>query len=101
DFWTMHEYLFEHQKALEEADLKRYAAKFGLDADRFDRDRGSPEVAHRIDRDVAGGERSGVMGTPTFYVNGVRHDGGYDVESLRSAITARKAVWVKPSWERA
>src|SRR5438876_1515346 len=88
DFWTMHEYLFEHQKALEDADLKRYAVELGLDANRFARDRTTPEVETRIDRDLASGERSGVPGTPTFYVNGIRNDGGYDLESLRSAILA-------------
>ena len=88
DFWTMHEYLFEHQKALEDAALRRYAVELGLDSDRFARDRTSPEVESRIDRDLASGERSGVPGTPTFFVNGIRHDGGYDLESLRSAILA-------------
>jgi len=86
DFWTMHEYLFEHQQALADGDLKRYASELGLDTDRFDHDRRSPEIEERIDRDVASGEQSGVQGTPTFYVNGIRHDGGYDLESLRSAI---------------
>jgi protein-disulfide isomerase len=84
----MHDYLFEHQKALEDADLKRYAVELGLDSDRFARDRTTPEVENRIDRDLTSGERSGVPGTPTFYVNGIRHDGGYDLESLRSAILA-------------
>ena len=88
DFWTLHEYLFEHQKALEDADLKKYASELGLDPERFDRDRRSPEVQQRIDRDLASGDRSGVEGTPTFYVNGTRHDGGYDLDSLRSAILA-------------
>jgi protein-disulfide isomerase len=88
DFWTMHAYLFEHQQALEDADLKRYAVELGLDSDRFARDRTTPEVETRIDRDLASGERSGVQGTPTFYVNGIRNDGGYDLESLRSAILA-------------
>jgi protein-disulfide isomerase len=87
DFWVMHDYLFEHQQALEDADLTRYAVELGLDSERFARDRTSPEVANRIDRDLARGERSGVLGTPTFYVNGIRHDGGYDLESLRSAVT--------------
>jgi protein-disulfide isomerase len=86
DFWTMHEYLFEHQKELDDADLKTYARELGLDSQRFDRERRTPEVGQRIDRDLASGEQSGVQGTPTFYVNGTRHDGGYDVESLRSAI---------------
>ncbi len=86
DFWTMHEHLFEHQKALQDADLKTYASELGLDAQRFDRDRSSPGVEKRIDRDLASGERSGVQGTPTFYANGTRHDGGYDLDSLRSAL---------------
>jgi len=86
DFWTMHEYLFEHQKRLEDADLHEYAIALGLDAVRFERERSSPDVARRIDRDVSSGERSGVPGTPTFYVNGMRHHGGYDLESLRFAI---------------
>jgi len=60
--------------------------ELGLDSGRFARDRTSPEVKTRIERDLASGERSGVPGTPTFYVNGIRHDGGYDLESLRSAI---------------
>jgi len=88
DFWTMHEYLFEHQQALEDTDLERYAQELGLDSDRFARERISTDVETRIDRDLASGERSGVPGTPTFYVNGIRHDGGYDLDSLRSAIVA-------------
>jgi protein-disulfide isomerase len=89
DFWTMHDYLFAHQKALEDADLKRYAGAVGLDPDRFDRDRSSSSVELRVDRDLSNGTRSGVPGTPTFYLNGIRHDGGYDLESLRLAIVAR------------
>jgi len=84
----MHAYLFEHQKALEDADLKRYALELALDSERFARERASPAIENRIDRDVASGERSGVQGTPTFYVNDIRHDGGYDLESLHSAILA-------------
>jgi hypothetical protein len=57
-----------------------------VEPERYDRDRGSAEVDKRIDRDLASGEQSGVEGTPTFYVNGTRHDGGYDLDSLRSAI---------------
>ena len=88
DYWAMHEYVFEHQKALEEADLHMYAIALGLDAGRFERDRRSPEISRRIDRDLASGKRSGVEGTPTFFVNCVRHDGGYDLESLRLPIVA-------------
>ncbi len=88
DFWVMHEHLFEHQKALEDRDLQQYAIDLGLAADRFERDRTSPEIGRRIDRDLASGERSGVQGTPTFYVNGMRHDGPFDVDSLRAPIVA-------------
>jgi protein-disulfide isomerase len=86
DFWTMHDYLFEHQQALAESDLHRYALELRLDADRFEHDRRSSQVIERVERDLASGEASGVQGTPTFFVNGTRHDGAYDLESLRSAI---------------
>jgi len=86
DFWTMHEYLFEHQKALAESDLRRYALELRLDGERFEHDRRSSRVRERVERDLASGEASGVQGTPTFYVNGIRHDGSYDVDSLRSAV---------------
>ena len=86
DFWRMHEYLFEHQKALAESDLHKYALELRLDAVRFEHDRRTPNVRERVDRDLASGEASGVQGTPTFYVNGIRHDGSYDVDSLRSAV---------------
>jgi protein-disulfide isomerase len=88
DFWTMQEYLVEHQKALEDADLKRYAVELGQDSDRFAHDRTSGDVENRMDRDLANGERSGVSGTPMFYVNGIRHDGGYVLESPRAAMLA-------------
>jgi protein-disulfide isomerase len=85
----MHEYLLEHQKALEDRDLHQHAIDLGLQSDQFERDRTAPDVARRIDQDMEGGLRSGVEGTPTFYVNGVRHDGPFDVDSLRSAIMAQ------------
>jgi protein-disulfide isomerase len=85
-FWAMHEYLFEHQNALADRDLRDYAAELGLEPDRFEHDRTSPDVSNRIDRDLASGELSGVQGTPTFYVNGVRHDGSFEVDVLRAAI---------------
>ncbi len=86
DFWRMHEYLFEHQKALAESDLHRYALELRLDGERFEHDRRSSRVRERVERDLASGEAGGVLGTPTFYVNGTRYDRAYDLESLRSAI---------------
>lgn len=58
----------------------------GPDPARVERDRTSSEVARRIERGVASGERSGVDSTPTFYVNGARHDGPFDVQSLRRRL---------------
>ncbi len=91
EFWHMHELLFAHQKALEAADLQRYAAELVLDHDRFERDRAAPETAARIGRDLASGERGGVAATPTFFVNALRQDGPYTVESLRAAIESELA----------
>jgi protein-disulfide isomerase len=101
DFWTMHEYLFEHQQALAESDLHKYAVELRLDADRFEQDRRSSKVRERVDRDLASGEASGVQGTPTFYVNGIRHDGSYDVESLRSAVVGHLGSGSEHQRERA
>jgi len=82
----MHEHLFRHQNALEAEDLQRYAVTLGLDPDRFARDCASADLHARIDRDMTSGERSGVQGTPTFFIIGRRHDGKYDVDTLRTAI---------------
>jgi protein-disulfide isomerase len=86
-FWDMHELLFHRQKALEDADLLRYAARLGLDAAAIDRDRTSSAVAGRIRRDVDSGLASGqVLGTPTLFIDGVVHRGGYDPPTLLAAL---------------
>jgi hypothetical protein len=80
--WDMHE-LFHRQKALEDGDLRRYAAQLSLDVAAFDRDRASPAVLERIQRDVDSGLASGqVLGTPTLFSDGVVHRGGYDPPTL-------------------
>lgn len=82
-FWEMHELLFHRQKALEEDDLRRYAAELGLDLARFDDDRGGAHVSVRIQRDVESGLASGeVRGTPTLFIDGVVHRGSNDTETL-------------------
>jgi protein-disulfide isomerase len=86
-FWDMHELLFYRQKALEDADLRRYAVQLGLDVAAFDRDRASSPVAGRIRRDVGSGLASGqVLGTPTLFIDGVVHRGGYDPPTLLDAL---------------
>src|SRR6266480_3570841 len=86
-FWDMHELLFHRQKALEDGDLRGYAAQLGLDVAAFDRDRASTAVADRIRRDVDSGLASGqVVGTPTLFIDGVVHRGGYDPPTLLAAL---------------
>jgi protein-disulfide isomerase len=87
-FWDMHELLFRRQQALEDDDLKRYATQLGLDVARFDDDRAGSGVLDRISRDVESGVASGeVQGTPTLFIDGVVHLGGYDAASLMQALT--------------
>jgi protein-disulfide isomerase len=87
-FWDLHELLYHWQKALEDADLRRYATQLGLDMAAFDRDRAGRKVAARIRRDVDSGLASGqVLGTPTLFIDGVVYRGGYDPPALLAALT--------------
>jgi Na+/H+ antiporter NhaA len=85
-FWDMYDLLLAHQDELAPRDLIRYAAQLGLDVDRFRDDLRQRRHAARIAEDVASADASGVSGTPTFFVNGRRHDGVYDVAALSSDI---------------
>jgi protein-disulfide isomerase len=85
-FWDMHDLLYENQQALEDADLVTYAASLGVDEDAVADDLASGAMATRVRKDFRGGVRSGVNGTPTFFINGVRHNGGYDLKSLLGAL---------------
>ena len=87
-FWEMHDYLFEHQRALMDRKLNEYAAAIGLDVERFGRDMAGQVHTDRVRADVMSGVRSGVNGTPTFFINGYRHNGAHDFESLLAAIDA-------------
>ena len=86
-FWEMHNLLFHRQRALEDDDLRRYAAELELDVQQFDQDRADAGVARRIRRDVGSGLASGeVRGTPTLFIDGVVHRGGYDEATLLEAL---------------
>jgi protein-disulfide isomerase len=86
-FWDMHELLFRRQAALEDDDLRRYAAELGLDVALFDSDRTGAGVLDRVRRDVESGIASGeVRGTPTLFIDGVVHRGGYDAAALLEAL---------------
>lgn len=87
-FWEMHDLLFHGQRALEDGDLRRYARELELDLGRFDRDRESEAVLDRIERDFRSGIESGeVRGTPTLFVDGVVHLGGYDAHTLLELVS--------------
>ena len=86
-FWDMHELLFHRQQALEDRHLRRYAAELGLDVALFDADRCGAAVLGRVHRDVASGMASGELrGTPTLFIDGVVHRGGYDAATLMDAL---------------
>jgi len=85
-FWEMHGMLYTHQDALERPDLEQYAARIGLDPGRFARDLGQHSFAAKVRQHLHSGALSGVNGTPAFYVNGQRHDGPWDYESLFQAL---------------
>jgi protein-disulfide isomerase len=85
-FWEMHDVLFENQPRLADDDLRGYAERVGLDLDRFDADLAEHTYAERVRDDFMGGVRSGVNGTPTYYINGARYDDPYDVETLVAAL---------------
>jgi predicted DsbA family dithiol-disulfide isomerase len=85
-FWEMHDLLYERQDELSEEDLLRYAAELGLDLQRFEVDLTNDHHAWRIEEDRLGGDRAGVRGTPTLFVNGVRYTGTLDLDGLLAAV---------------
>ena len=92
-FWEMHDLLLTHQDDLQVRDLRGYAESLGLDLDRFHEDLIQHRYAGDVARDVESADLSGVSGTPTFFVNGQRHYGAYDIDALTLAIrTARARV---------
>lgn len=86
-FWDMHDLLFENQDRLEEDDLVTYASALGLDVGRFQAELLGHAHALRVQEDMRSGMRAGVKGTPTFFINGRRHEGAWDVASLGAAIS--------------
>jgi Na+/H+ antiporter NhaA len=90
-FWEMHDLLLEHQGALTIRDLAGYGASHGLDMDRFTEDLRSHAGAARIDEDIDSADLSSVSGTPTFFINGIRHYGAYDIATLSAAVRTAAA----------
>ncbi|MFF2652907.1 Na+/H+ antiporter NhaA [Streptomyces sp. NPDC058045] len=90
-YWPMHDLLLEHQGALTATDLLGYAEEAGLDVPRFHRDLRTHAGAGRVAEDVESADLSGVSGTPTFFVNGLRHHGAYDMAGLTTAVRTARA----------
>jgi Na+/H+ antiporter NhaA len=90
-FWEMHDLLFEHQDALSPRDLIGYADSLDLDIQQFMHDLREHAGAARIASDVDSADLSSVSGTPSFFINGIRHYGAYDIDSLSAAIRAAHA----------
>ena len=90
-FWPMYDLLLTHQDALEEPDLVRYAEQLGLDVERFEDDLRRHTMVPRIAEDVDSADLSGVSGTPSFFINGRRHYGAYDIDTLSAAVRVARA----------
>jgi Na+/H+ antiporter NhaA len=90
-FWEMRALLFAHQDALEAKYLIRYAEELGLDVERFREDLRGHAHAPRVAEDVDSADQSGVSGTPTFFINGQRHHGAYDIATLSTAVRLARA----------
>ena len=89
-FWGMHDKLLEHQDELSPPDLTRYAEELDLDVERFWDDLRERVHAPRIAEDVGSADASGVAGTPTFFINGKRHHGAYDIDTLTATVRAAR-----------
>ena len=91
-FWEMHDFLYEHQDTLGDPTVALgHAKKLGLDTQRFEREIAQHTHEKRIKDDFMGGVKSGVNGTPTFYVNGVRHDGPAEADALAEAFRTKSS----------
>jgi protein-disulfide isomerase len=91
-FWEMHDLLFENQDRLDAAHIVLFAESLGLDIERFERELAAGVYQPRVHEDFMSGVRSGVNGTPTFYVNGIRYDGSWDLPALLATLQGEAAI---------
>jgi protein-disulfide isomerase len=89
-FWEMHDVLFRNQLHLEPSDLRRYAQRIGLDVERFESNLADRAIKARVERDLETGEQSGVDGTPSLFIDGLRYRGPRDTDSLGNALEATR-----------
>jgi protein-disulfide isomerase len=95
-FWPMHDLLFENQGALDDSDLIGYASGLGIEPDFAASALASRRYAERVQADFMSGVRSGVNGTPTFFINGIRYDGSWDEAALLDAL--QRALPASARW---
>jgi protein-disulfide isomerase len=90
-FWEMHDLLFEEQALLKPEIIHSWGKRIGLDLKQFEDDIKESVVEKRIKEDRRSGIRSGVNGTPTFFINGIRYDGSHDYDSLLAGLESKLA----------
>ncbi|HZT42711.1 MAG TPA: thioredoxin domain-containing protein [Chthonomonadaceae bacterium] len=95
-FWEMHRHLLQNQDVLDEANLLAYATAMGLDTRPFAADLENHTFVERVLEDLHSGVAAGVRSTPTFFVNGVRHDDFWDIDTLRLAIEKARLLAMRP-----
>ena len=91
-FWPMHDMIYENQEELSPESLAEWAHELGLADDKLEKALEAPEIDKRLKEDRSSGIRSGVNGTPTFYINGNRYDGTPDYESLLAGLESELAI---------
>lgn len=82
NFWEMHDMLFENQKNLDERHILEYAQELGLDLEKFESDFSNPRYTSKVEEDLESGLRSGVNGTPSFFINGEKYEGEMTAEAI-------------------
>jgi len=91
-FWPMHDMIYERQPELSPESLVVWAQELGIEEKKLEKAIEKPEIAKRIQEDRMSGIRSGVNGTPTFFINGIRFDGSPDYKSLLEALEEKQTI---------
>ena len=87
-FWEMHDHLFEFQSRLDDESLIKYAAQLKLNVEQFENDFEKPELIKKVDADFESGVRSGVNGTPSFFINGEKYNGNWEEEPFLNYLAS-------------
>ncbi len=96
-FWEIHDFLFENPGIVEDGQMLTYARSIGIEGRRFEREIAQKQHDERLQEDILSGIESGVNGTPTFFINGIRHEGVWNFDSLLAAMKAAIAVPEAPN----